>query len=266
MTNRHSTAWVKRIAVTVAATASLGMVNTAMADVFSDYQNNLNALQSMFQNKGKLPLFSDKANAAIIRNLTDQKQLQRINFSDDATAVGAMQGPCAISGQLTLLYLGQGIDFAHADRAQIANKLNENGYRYQDEVSASQSFATACMGKAIPVLAQGLQEASSHTLSAEQKANISKFRASTVSIITGVLEASKDANIKPANREKLLQSLATAMPNLISPLPLNTRLQLKAAADEAKASIPAQQKHYLNDISRSIETAACTNACQLIVD
>lgn len=263
MMNRPRTPWVKRIATTVAATASLGMMSTAIADTFSDYQDNFNALAAMFDHNGKLPLFSDESSSAIIRNLTDQEQLEHIDFNNDFTAARAMQGLCSTSGQLTLVYLGQGINFSHSDRAEITKKLNENGYRYQDEVTAAQSFSTACMGKAIPVLTRGVQ---THTLSKEQQTSIAKFRVSTIKVITGELEAAKHASIKPENKEKLLQSLATAMPNLIGPLPMDVRLKLKAAANETKAAIPAQQQHYLDDINRSIATTACTKACQLILN
>ena len=260
--------WMKRTVLGLATVATLGAVGAANADAFSDYEKNIQAFAEQAQTGQALPRFSDKNTAALIRQLTDQKRvLDRIDFNNDLVSMRAMQGPCANANQLLLTYLSHGVNLSDSNSDRVMEGLNRNGQIYQDEVSAIQSFSLSCMSHVMPTMVRYFQNSSPapEDMSEEQRTGIVLFRKSIVQSLSGTLTAIQDPSVKPANREMLLKSMLTAMPNIARVLPLDTRGQLKAAVDEAKTNIPVNQQHYIDKINRALTNAPCQKVCQIVI-
>lgn len=265
MPQQHRASWLKRIAIPLTALAALSTMHAATANVFSDYEKNVQTFNDKLNSTGTLPRFNDRNSASLINQLTDQQNvLGRIDFNNDITALQALQGPCTYSAQLTLSYLGHGIDFSGTtSREQIMDALNKNGQIYQDEATATQSFATVCIGRVTPMMTRYIQSVDSKEITAEQRQGISQFRGNIIQTISGTLTAIQDHTVRLENRAKLLQAISAAIPNLAGLLPMNTRGQLKEAIDNAKTNVPASQHHYLDEINRKLSSTPCTKACQL---
>lgn len=265
-TQRHAV-WIKRIAISLTATLSLGTIGSAVADVFSDYESNVRSFEEKIRKGEDLPRFNDKKSAPLIRQLTDPQVIKRMDFNNDLVALRAMQGPCAYSGHMTLTYLGQGVNFSDTDPANVLESVNRNGLRYQDEVSAIQSFSISCMSHVMPMMTRYLQTSSPKPseMSDEQRQGIAGLRTNIIQAMTGMLTAVEDPNVTPANRTKLLQSLATATPNLATLLPMASRRDLTSVVNSTRANIPTSHRHYADQINLALSKAPCKKACEMVV-
>lgn len=267
MPTHHHTLWIRRLAVSLTAAISLATIGSAVADVFSDYESSVHRFEEKLRNGEDLPRFNDKNSAPLIRQLTDPKVIKRIDFNNDLVALRAMEGPCQYSGYMTLVYLGHGVNFSNTDQANMQESVNRNGLRYQDEVSAIQSFSISCMSHVMPMMTRYLQTSSPEPseMSEEQRKGIAGLRGNIIQSMTGMLTAVEDPNVTPANRAKLLQSLTTATPNLASLLPMASRRDLTSIVNSTRAHIPTAHQHYADQINLALVKAPCKKACQMVI-
>lgn len=258
---QRMTSWIKVIAVCSVAMTYFNGMTSAIADVFSDYEQSYQAFYQWTSDHHEPPRFNDREGAVFIRRVTDQKEiLGSINFNDSDTAMHALESICHHAARLPIAYITQGIDTS--EQTAKSQLFNKNVNTYQNEITAAVSFSAKCASQSYLMYPPFFHKTPINKLTSNQRQGFALSRLGGINVMMGTLIDAKDPILTKENRATLLQVLVDITPNIITILTMQQREQWKEFVNNSRHSLPKDQQSYIDKINNAIDSTSCDEICQ----
>lgn len=245
----------------------MGVVNSAFAKDVSAYLaagEEFDRRVAELSANHEMPRASDEAVAGLLATLSDSERfLDAVEFQlsdmEDLMAV------CGKANAITMSYILFDLR-SHVNSKsepkdvalQAAKLMNNNVFKYQQELQLLQPFQNKCMAKQIPLLEEFSSSLKPEEITPIRRAGLQKMRQGVFQVFYGTLAGINNSELSESYRTRVLHALAVNASVYASVLPPIARQQifdLAFALDEKASS------KYHADLS-AIVTAMNDDQCK----
>ncbi len=226
------------------------------------------ALFSQTAKEGRAPRLVDRNVADLIRVLSDSKR-----YLDETTYevkdLLLLSDVCGKANAAVMSYglfdHGNAIDRnADATRIslQVAQLMERNVVRFQDELQHLQPFLIRCLAKQIPLLGDFIVSLPPAELTDVRRGGVQGARQGAFGAFYGFLQVANHRALKDSYKEAVLRVMADTAPQYASFLPLTTRRQVADVAASVSTVVPGRLRGYVEQILRAMKDTRCEGLCR----
>jgi hypothetical protein len=264
-----------RMSILISVTALLILVTllsvVAHANDLAGYLRASQEFQELVAHaakEGRVPRLMDRNAADLILVLSDSKR-----YLDETTYevkdLRLLADVCGKANAAVMLYalfdLGNAIDRkADATRIalQVAQLMERNVERFQDELQHLQPFLLRCLAKQIPLLNDFIVSLPPAEFTDVRRAGVQNTRQGAFAVYYGFLQAANNRGLKEPYKEAVFSAMAENAAQYASILQPTTRRQVADVAASMSAVVHGRLRDYIEQILRAMKDTRCEGLCR----